>query len=153
VGPGQRPARVVDANEPLAPGAARRHVQFAGTCLLHDHRHADASRGLSRAIRRLRDHFAEPLRIETLAKHVGMSPSALHLRFKSVTALSPLQYRKRLRLQEARRLMLGEGRDAGGAGFRVGYESPSQFGREYRRMFGAPPRQDVTALKHEAQLT
>jgi AraC-like DNA-binding protein len=106
---------------------------------------------IARAIRWLKDHFAEPLRVEALAKHVGMSPSAFHLRFKSVTALSPLQYQKRLRLQEARRLMLGEGLDAAQAAFRVGYESPSQFGREYRRLFGAPPRRDVAALKVEAQ--
>ncbi len=67
--------------------------------------------------------------------------------------MSPLQYQKRLRLQEARRLMLGEGLDAAEAAFRVGYESPSQFSREYRRMFGAPPRQDVAALRVETQPT
>lgn len=105
---------------------------------------------IARAIRWLKDHFAEPLWIESLAKHVRMSPSACHLHFKSVTAMSPLQYQKRLRLQEARRLMLGEGLDAAEAAFRVGYESPSQFSREYRRIFGAPPRQDVAALKVEA---
>jgi AraC-like DNA-binding protein len=105
------------------------------------------------AIRWLKEHFAEPLRIESLAKRVGMSPSAFHLHFKGVTALSPLQYQKRLRLQEARRLMLGEGVDAAEAAFRVGYESPSQFSREYRRRFGAPPRQDVAALKVETQPT
>jgi AraC-like DNA-binding protein len=107
---------------------------------------------IARAIRWLKDHFADPLRIESLARHVKMSPSALHLHFKAVTALSPLQYQKRLRLQEARRLMLGEGLDAAEAAFRVGYESPSQFSREYRRMFGAPPRQDVVALRVEAQM-
>jgi AraC-like DNA-binding protein len=106
---------------------------------------------VARAIRWLRDHFAEPLRVETLAKHVGMSPSALHLHFKNVTALSPLQYQKRLRLQEARRLMASEGLDAGEAAFRVGYESPSQFGREYLRMFGSPPRRDVAALQAESR--
>ncbi len=79
-----------------------------------------------------------------------MSPSAFFLHFKGMTAMSPLQYQKRLRLQEARRLMLGEGLDAAGAAFRVGYESPSQFSREYRRTFGAPPRRDVAALKVEA---
>jgi AraC-like DNA-binding protein len=105
---------------------------------------------IARAIRWLKDHFTDPLRIESLAKQVGMSPSALHLHFKGVTALSPLQYQKRLRLHEARRLMLGEGLDAAQASFRVGYESPSQFSREYRRTFGAPPRQDVDALKVEA---
>jgi AraC-like DNA-binding protein len=106
---------------------------------------------ITRAIRWLKDHFADTLRVEALAKHVGMSPSAFHLHFKGVTALSPLQYQKRLRLQEARRLMLGEGFDAAEAAFRVGYESPSQFSREYRRLFGAPPRQDVAALKAVAQ--
>jgi AraC-like DNA-binding protein len=84
-------------------------------------------------------------------QYVKMSPSALHLHFKSVTAMSPLQYQKRLRLQEARRLMLGEGLDAAEAAFRVGYESPSQFSRAYRRMFGAPPRQDVSTLKAGVQ--
>jgi AraC-like DNA-binding protein len=108
---------------------------------------------IARAIRWLKDHFADPLRIESLAKHVRMSPSAFHLHFKGVTAMSPLQYQKRLRLQEARRLMLGEGLDAASAAFRVGYESPSQFSREYRRLFGAPPRQDVAALKVETQPT
>jgi AraC-like DNA-binding protein len=108
---------------------------------------------IARAIRWLKDHFADPLRIESLAKHVRMSPSAFHLHFKGVTAMSPLQYQKRLRLQEARRLMLGEGLDAAEAAFRVGYESPSQFSREYRRLFGAPPRQDVAALKVETQPT
>jgi AraC-like DNA-binding protein len=102
---------------------------------------------IASAIRWLKEHFAEPLRIESLARHVRLSPSAFHLHFKGVTALSPLQYQKRLRLQEARRLLLGEGLDAAEAAFRVGYESPSQFSREYRRMFGAPPRRDVAALK------
>jgi AraC-like DNA-binding protein len=108
---------------------------------------------IARAIRWLKDHFADPLRIESLARHVRMSPSAFHLHFKSVTAMSPLQYQKRLRLQEARRLLLGEGLDAAEAAFRVGYESPSQFSREYRRMFGAPPRRDVAALKVETSPT
>ena len=108
---------------------------------------------IARAIRWLKDHFADPLRIESLAGHVRMSPSAFHLHFKNVTAMSPLQYQKRLRLQEARRLMLGEGLDAAEAAFRVGYESASQFSREYRRMFGAPPRQDVAAIKVETLAT
>ncbi|WP_439624566.1 AraC family transcriptional regulator N-terminal domain-containing protein [Gemmata sp.] len=124
-------------------GARLRQIASAG---------APAQR-IARAIRWLRDHFAEPLRVEALAQQVGMSPSALHLHFKSVTALSPLQYQKRLKLQEARRLMLAEGLDAGEAAFRVGYESPSQFGREYLRMFGASPRRDVAALKAGAHAT
>jgi AraC-like DNA-binding protein len=106
---------------------------------------------IAKAIRWLKDHFADPLRVESLAKQVKMSPSAFHLHFKGVTALSPLQYQKRLRLQEARRLMLGDGLDAAEAAFRVGYESPSQFSREYRRLFGAPPRQDVAGLKGQVQ--
>jgi AraC-like DNA-binding protein len=106
---------------------------------------------IARAIKWLKEHLTAPLRIESLARQVRMSPSALHLHFKSVTALSPLQYQKQLRLQEARRLMLGEGRDAAEAAFRVGYESPSQFSREYRRLFGAPPRQDVAGLKLKGQ--
>ncbi len=99
------------------------------------------------AVRWLREHFAEPLRIEALAREVRLSPSALHQQFKSVTAMSPLQYQKQLRLQEARRLMLGEGLDAATACFRVGYESPSQFSREYKRLFGAPPRRDVESMR------
>ncbi|MCA9168862.1 MAG: AraC family transcriptional regulator [Planctomycetales bacterium] len=101
---------------------------------------------IARAIRWLKDHFADPLRIESLAEQVGLSTSSFHIHFKNVTAMTPLQYQKRMRLQEARSLMLGENLDAAEAAFRVGYESPSQFSREYRRMFGAPPRQDVDAV-------
>ena len=122
-------------------GARLRQIASAG---------APAHR-IARAIRWLRDHFAEPLSVEALARRVGLSPSAFHLHFKGMTGTSPLQYQKQLRLQEARRLMLGGGLDAGDAGYRVGYESPSQFGREYRRLFGVPPRKDVAALKGEAQ--
>ena len=117
-------------------GARLRQIAAAG---------APAQR-IARAIRRLKDRFADPLRAEALARQVGMSPSAFHLHFKHVTAMNPLQYQKRLRLQEARRLMLSEGLDAATAGFRVGYESPSQFSREYRRLFGAPPRRDLAAM-------
>jgi AraC-like DNA-binding protein len=106
---------------------------------------------IARAIRWLRDHYADPLRGESLARQARMSLSGFHQHFKAVTGLSPLQYQKRLRLQEARRLMRDEGLDAASAAVRVGYESPSQFSREYRRMFGAPPRQDVAALQAEVQ--
>jgi len=106
---------------------------------------------IARAVRWLRDHFADPLRVEALAREARMSLSGFHQHFKAVTGLSPLQYRQWLRLQEARRLMLGGGLDAAEAAFRVGYESPSQFSREYRRMFGAPPRRDVVAYKLDAQ--
>lgn len=101
---------------------------------------------IARAVRWLKDHFADPLKIESLAEQVGLSTSSFHLHFKNVTTMTPLQYQKRMRLQEARSLMLGERLDAAEAAFRVGYESPSQFSREYRRMFGAPPRQDIAAL-------
>lgn len=102
---------------------------------------------IAKATRWLKDHFDQPFRVESLAKRVNMSASAFHLHFKDITAMSPLQYQKRLRLQEARRLLLGEGMDAAEAAFQVGYESPSQFSREYRRAFGAAPKRDVEALK------
>jgi AraC-like DNA-binding protein len=101
---------------------------------------------IARAIRWLKDHFADPLKVESLADQVGMSTSSFHLHFKNVTTMTPLQYQKRIRLQEARNLMIGERLDAADAAFRVGYESPSQFSREYRRMFGAPPRQNISAI-------
>jgi AraC-like DNA-binding protein len=109
------------------------------------------ARRVAAAIRWLQDNFARPLSIEALAREVRLSPSALHHQFKAVTAMSPLQYQKRLRLQEARRLMLSEALDAVSAGFRVGYESPSQFSREYRRLFGQPPQRDVALLRTASQ--
>jgi len=99
------------------------------------------------AIDWLKRHYAEPLRIETIAQEVCMSPSGLHHHFKAVTAPSPIQYQKHLRLQEARRLMLSEALDAATAGYRVGYQSPSQFNREYSRLFGAPPLRDIARLR------
>ncbi|HEX3397164.1 MAG TPA: AraC family transcriptional regulator [Steroidobacteraceae bacterium] len=100
-----------------------------------------------RAIDWLKQHYAAPLRIEELADTVHMSPSALHHRFKAVTAMSPLQYQKHLRLHEARRLMFADGIESATAGHRVGYESASQFSREYRRLFGAPPRSEIARLR------
>jgi AraC-like DNA-binding protein len=108
------------------------------------------ARRLNRVIERLTRRFDEPLSIDELAALAHMSPSTLHLRFKQLTTLSPLQFQKQLRLQQARRLMLGEGLDAASAAHRVGYESPSQFSREYRRLFGAPPREDVAFLRTAA---
>lgn len=102
---------------------------------------------VARAIDWLKLHFAEPLRIEDLAARAQMSVSGLHHHFKQLTGMSPLQYQKRLRLNEARRLMLNDGAGAATAAFSVGYESPSYFSREYARLFGAPPRRDVEALK------
>ena len=99
------------------------------------------------AIERIKTDFAQTLRIETLAEQANMSASSFHRHFKAVTAMSPLQYQKQLRLLEARRLMLVEDSDATQAAYRVGYESPSQFSREYSRMFGTPPIQDIQRLR------
>jgi len=105
------------------------------------------SQRIGKAIGWLKSHFSEPLQIDSLAANVNMSASSLHHHFKAVTAMSPLQYQKQLRLQEARRLLLAEGIDAATAGHRVGYESPSQFSREYSRLFGAPPARDLQRLR------
>lgn len=102
---------------------------------------------IARAIQWLRQHYDKPIRVEDVAREAYMSPSGLFHHFKAVTAMSPLQYQKQLRLQEARRLMLGEALDATTASYRVGYESPSQFSREYSRFFGAPPRRDIAQLR------
>ena len=98
---------------------------------------------VARVTRWIRDHFDEPLRIDRLAALAGMSPSSLHRHFRAATSMTPLQYQKQIRLQEARALLLISPRDVGRVGHLVGYESPSQFSREYRRQFGASPRQDV----------
>lgn len=108
------------------------------------------SHQIARAITWLKGNFAQPLRIDDLASQAGMSSSTFHHHFRSMTALSPLQYQKQLRLQEARRLMLMERVDAATAGFEVGSESPSQFSREYSRQFGAPPLRDVSRLRQTA---
>lgn len=107
---------------------------------------------ISRVIALIKDRFAEPLRIRELASQANMSESSLYHSFKRVTRMSPLQFQKKLRLHEARRLMLAEGLEAGSASYRVGYESPSHFSREYSRMFGAPPRTDVTKLRSEQRV-
>ncbi|MEN6626500.1 MAG: AraC family transcriptional regulator [Candidatus Sumerlaeia bacterium] len=102
---------------------------------------------VARAIALLREGFDQPLRIESMARKLGMSVSSFHHHFKAVTAMSPLQFQKKLRLHEARRLMLGEDLDAAQAGFRVGYEDASHFSRDYKRLFGAPPLRDVELLR------
>jgi AraC-like DNA-binding protein len=101
------------------------------------------SHRISRAIDWLRNNYTQPLRIDALASHVQMSASTLHHHFRVLTAMSPLQYQKWLRLCEARRLMFNERFDASSAAFQVGYESPSQFSREYGRHFGVSPKRDV----------
>ncbi|NJK66221.1 MAG: AraC family transcriptional regulator [Leptolyngbyaceae cyanobacterium CSU_1_3] len=106
---------------------------------------------INRAINWLKNNYSKPFQIDEIAREACISPSTLHHHFKAVTAMSPLQYQKQLRLQEARRLMLGKGMDAASAGYQVGYESPSQFSREYRRLFGAPPSYDIARLKSSSE--
>jgi AraC-like DNA-binding protein len=106
---------------------------------------------IAEAVERLRKDFDQPLRIEDIAQELGMSVSGFHHHFRALTAMSPLQFQKHLRLQEARRLMLGEHLDATSAGYRVGYGNVSQFTREYKRLFGAPPMRDVEQLRDGAR--
>lgn len=107
----------------------------------------DNSQRTAKALEWIRDHYAEPLRIEALAQIACMGVSTLHHHFRALTSMSPLQYQKQLRLHEARRRMLMDGVDAASAAFEVGYESASQFNREYSRFFGKPPLRDVRALR------
>jgi AraC-like DNA-binding protein len=121
-------------------GARLRHTAVLGG---HSHR-------IAIALERLRKEFDQPLRIEEIARELGMSVSGFHHHFRAVTAMSPLQFQKQIRLQEARRLMLGEDLDAASAGYRVGYGDASHFTREYKRLFGAPPVRDVERLREAA---
>jgi AraC-like DNA-binding protein len=105
------------------------------------------SNRVAKAIAWLRENYASPLRIEDLADRVGMSGSSLHHNFKTITAMTPMQYQKQLRLHEARRLMLVERLDVGSAGYAVGYQSPSQFSREYSRLYGQSPVRDVGSAR------
>ena len=120
-------------------GARLRHLAILGGYTSH----------IARAVERLRRDFDQPLRIEQMAHELGMSVSGFHHHFKAVTAMSPLQFQKRLRLQEARRLMLGEDLDAASAAYRVGYHDASHFNREYKSLFGVPPMRDVQRLREE----
>lgn len=101
---------------------------------------------IARAIDWLKGNFRKPVKVEDLAAQAGLSVSAFHNHFRAMTAMSPLQFQKKMRLSEARRLMFAENMDAGTAAFAVGYESPSQFSREYSRLFGAPPLRDIKNL-------
>ena len=123
-----------------AQGERLRHIAVLG---------GDTHR-IAKVVDRLRKDFKEPLRVESLAQELGMSISGLYHQFKAVTALSPLQFQKRLRLQEARRLMLGEHLDAASAGSRVGYDDAAHFNREYKSLFGLPPMRDVERLREAA---
>jgi AraC-like DNA-binding protein len=122
-------------------GDRLRHLAVQGG---HTHR-------ITRAIDRLRNEFDQPLRIDDIAQGLGLSVSSFHHHFKAITAMSPLQFQKQIRLQEARRLMLGEGLDAASAGYRVGYNDASHFNREYKRLFGLPPLRDVERLRDAAR--
>jgi transcriptional regulator GlxA family with amidase domain len=102
---------------------------------------------IGQIIRRIKTQLAAPIRVEELASMANMSPSSFHQHFKAVTAMSPVQYQKRLRLTEARHILLAENADAQSAAYRVGYQSVSQFSREYARMFGAPPIRDVEGIR------
>jgi AraC-like DNA-binding protein len=103
-----------------------------------------------RAIENIRENFDQPLRIEDIARELSMSVSGFHSHFKAMTAMSPLQFQKQLRPQEARRLMLSENLDAAEGGYRVGYDDASHFNREYKRHFGEPPIRDVERLRELA---
>ena len=105
------------------------------------------TRRISKAVEQLRKNIDQPLKIETMAREIGMSVSGFHHHFKSVTAMSPLQFQKQIRLQEARRLMLGEDLDVASAGFKVGYEDAAYFSRDYKKLFGAPPQRDIARLR------
>jgi AraC-like DNA-binding protein len=130
----------------LLTGAQGSRMHHLVTCGGHAYR-------MVRAVEQLRENFDQPLRIEEIARELGMSVSGFHAHFKSVTAMSPLQFQKQLRLQEARRLMLNESFDAAEAGYRVGYHDTSHFSREYKRHFGEPPMRDVARLRELAGAT
>ncbi|WP_123748203.1 AraC family transcriptional regulator N-terminal domain-containing protein [Saccharothrix texasensis] len=121
-------------------GGVLRQIGLADSGLSH----------VNRAIRWLRDNYAEPVRVADLARLAGMSPSAFHRHFRAITAMSPVQFQKRIRLQEARSLLAARPGDVAGVGHLVGYDSPSQFNREYRRLFGEPPGRDAARLRADA---
>lgn len=104
---------------------------------------------VQRAIHLIRQRYDQPIRVDELARAAGMSAPSLHRHFRAVTAMSPLQFQKKIRLQEARRRLLTQETDATRVSFDVGYESPSQFSREYRRLFGAPPTRDTRRLRQQ----
>ncbi|MBE9020587.1 AraC family transcriptional regulator, partial [Chroococcidiopsidales cyanobacterium LEGE 13417] len=121
-------------------GARLRHIAVLGGYTHH----------IALAVERLRKDFNQPIKIESIARELGMSVSGFHHHFRSVTAMSPLQFQKQVRLQEARRLMLGQNLDATSAAYQVGYDDASHFNREYKRLFGAPPMRDVERLREVA---
>lgn len=121
-------------------GAVVRQLGLADSSLSH----------VARAVQWIRDHYTQSFRVEDVARRSGMSVSAFYRNFQAVTAMSPIQFQKQIRLQEARLLLATNPSDVTGVSRRVGYESPSQFSREYRRQFGAPPSQDTARLRAPA---
>lgn len=121
-------------------GSAVRQLGLADSTLAH----------ITRAVRWIRDHHAQSFRVEDVARLSGMSLSAFYRSFHAVTAMSPIQFQKQIRLQQARLLLAARPGDVAGVGYQVGYESPSQFSREYRRQFGAAPSRDATRLRDPA---
>ncbi|MBV4484965.1 AraC family transcriptional regulator [Pseudomonas sp. SWRI153] len=141
-----------DDIEVLAPLVIReilyRLLTGEGSSIIRQMAQADSRLNqIAKAITWLRSHYNEPCRIDDLVAIAGLSRSAFHTHFKAVTSMSPLEFRNQLRLQEARRLMVTETVDAAEAGYRVGYDSPSQFSRDYARMFGMPPAKDAWELR------
>ena len=149
-----RLARLLDTPQdiPILAPMIRREIHYRllvsphGRTIAQLARTGSHAQRIAAAIRHLKAGYDKPIRIEALASRVGMSVSSFHAHFKAVTAMSPLQYQKRLRLLEARQIMLAEMRDAVSTAYRVGYESPSQFSREYARVFGNPPGRDIKRL-------
>lgn len=107
---------------------------------------ASPTQQIAQAVARIKQHFAEEMRVGELAEHANMSPTTFRQHFRAITGMSPVQFQKLLRLQEARQLMLDQNMTAGSASALVGYESASQFSREYRRLFGAPPQHDIRKM-------
>jgi AraC-like DNA-binding protein len=136
----RRCARAARRGGPAAAPARRPQVGLADSGLSH----------VSRAVRWIREHYAQPFRVEDVARLSGMSVSAFYRNFQAVIAMSPIQFQKQIRLQEARLLLATHPGDVTGVGHRVGYDNPSQFSREYRRQFGAPPSQEAARLRNTA---
>lgn len=152
-----RLARLLDMPEDIPVLAAQmlREVYYRvlrgeyGDTVAQISQHGSQMQRIATVVQKLKTDFREQISVETLAELAGMSLSSFHAHFKAVTAMSPLQFQKRLRLMEARRIMLGDAADASSAAYHVGYESPSQFSREYSRMFGNPPRRDINLLREQ----
>ncbi|WP_137150912.1 AraC family transcriptional regulator [Devosia sp. FKR38] len=124
-------------------GAAVRQLGLADSNLSH----------IARAVRWIRDHYARAFRVEDVAAICGMSVSAFYRNFQAATAMSPIQFQKQIRLQEARLMLAAQHGDVAEIGYQVGYDSPSQFSREYRRQFGAPPSKDAIRLRSTPAMT